>query len=140
MKMGPSFSDFIGAWQIEREIVDARARRVARLNGRAVFRLNVDGTLLYSEAGQLQIADQTPVEATRQYIWAVADGKIDVRFEDGAAFHQIDLGVMMPDATHHCDPDLYNVSYDFRTWPEWSASWRVVGPAKDYRMVTQYRR
>ena len=80
------------------------------------------------------------MEASRRFIWEEAAGGIAVRFEDGAAFHVIDQSRSMPDANHHCDPDMYHVSYDFSRWPDWRAVWRVVGPKKDYRMSSEYRR
>ena len=48
----------------------------------------------------------------------------------------------MPDALHHCDPDMYNVSYDFTRWSQrkkqWRSVWTVLGPRKDYKMLSSY--
>ena len=73
--------------------------------------------------------------AERRYLWGP---DLTVCFEDGRFFHQVP-----PEggqAAHWCDPDQYEVSYDFRAWPDWQTRWRVVGPRKDYAMVSWYRK
>ncbi len=108
--------------------------------GTAVFTPRVEGELVYVEEGELSFGSQPPMAATRSYIWSRTDEGIAVQFEDGRPFHVIDGQKLMPDANHHCDPDLYHVSYDFTSWPDWRAIWRVVGPKKDYRMMSEYKR
>lgn len=136
----PDFEEFKGDWVLTRIISDRRSGAEGHLDGQANFNLQADDTYLYHEEGKLKYAGQAPMAATRKYIWkAVADG-IDVLFEDGRPFHKIELTKLMPDANHHCDPDLYHVSYDFTSWPKWRAAWRVVGPKKDYRMLSSYSR
>ncbi len=137
-----ALSDFEGRWRLERQIDDSRAGQTGLLSGEAVFEPVADapGLLRYSEKGQLRMGDQPPLEATRIYFWRDTPDAIDVSFEDRRAFHRITRGRSMPDDTHHCDPDLYHVSYNFSKWPDWQAMWRVVGPRKDYRMTSLYRR
>ena len=112
------------------------------LEGVAQFTPREDGGLDYAESGQLSYAGQAPMEATRAYIWReVAEG-IEVLYADGSPFHVIETDKLMPDALHHCDPDMYNVSYDFTRWSQrkkqWRSVWTVLGPRKDYKMLSSY--
>jgi hypothetical protein len=136
----PKLLEFEGLWQLSRAIEDMRGPGSGQFEG--IARFNADGAgLAYAEEGRLTLAGQAPVTATRRYLWRPGgDGGISVLFEDGRPFHRIWPGRLMPDDTHVCTPDLYHVAYDFRGWPAWSATWRVVGPRKDYRMVSRYRR
>lgn len=135
----PLLAAFEGRWSLTRVVTDQQGGAQGHLNGVAVFSRKGEDHLLYEESGTLNYADQPPMAATRRYLWVVTQDGIDVLFEDGRPFHTIEKGRSMPDANHHCDPDLYHVSYDFTRWPQWSSSWRVVGPRKDYRMVSEYR-
>ncbi len=144
---GPSMkalklTDFEGEWHLERRIEDSRVGQSGQLIGLATFAPVNDepGLLKYSEKGTLRMQDQPPLDATRSYFWQQTEAGIDVMFEDRRPFHQIAADRSMPDDTHHCAPDLYHVSYSFVKWPDWQAMWRVVGPKKDYRMLSRYRR
>ena len=135
--------DFLGRWTIQREIIDDRANSRGRLEGYANFQM-LDGwelpTMLYEERGELSLGSTGPIQAERRYLWQLHDNdSVHVLFEDGRPFHEINLSQTMPYATHFCDPDVYDVSYDLRDWPAWTCAWRVRGPRKDYRMETRYR-
>ncbi len=137
---GPSLADFAGDWRLERQIADRRCGIEGRLEGAARFTPDAEG-LVYEETGRLFLGEAQPVEATRRLLWrACARGGIAVSFADGRPFHRIAGERLMPENTHVCAPDIYHVEYDFRTWPDWRAAWRVVGPHKDYRLVSHYSR
>ncbi len=137
--MRPRLQDFEGAWRIARAIHPADGAG-ARFDGEARFRPDGQG-LAYAEIGQLQLAGHPPVRAERCYLWRNGPaGVIEVFFPDGRPFHRIDLGAAAPSDRHLCDPDIYDVTYDFRRWPDWSSRWRVRGPRKDYRMISEYFR
>ncbi len=136
----PDLEQFQGDWVLTRIIKDSLSGAEGHLTGRAEFTPMQDGAYLYREEGELNYGDQTPMAATRKYIWTPSEDGIAVLFEDERPFHTIETEKLMPDATHHCDPDLYHVSYDFTSWPSWRAAWRVVGPKKDYRMMSSYSR
>ena len=124
--------DFEGAWGFVRIITHADGR-VAEVSGRALWR--PDGArLAYRETGEMRMPGFPPMQVERRYLW---DAALIVRFADGRFFHAV------PPAggatAHWCDPDQYDGSYDFSDWPRFRVSWRVRGPLKDYRMVTQYR-
>lgn len=137
---GLGLGDFEGLWTLSRQIHDRRGSDPGRLEGQAVFRLRENG-LSYEETGRLCLAGRPGLEAGRRLEWrAGAAGAIEVLFPDGRLFHRILPDRLMPTDTHVCAPDIYHVEYDFRAWPHWHVTWRVVGPAKDYRLVSAYRR
>lgn len=136
----PELQSFEGRWVLSRVVKDEHGGAEGHLTGEAVFTPQGAGRLLYEETGTLRYASQPPMAATRRYVWVAVEEGIEVLFEDERPFHVIEQGRSMPDANHHCDPDLYHVSYDFTRWPAWSSTWRVVGPRKDYRMVSEYTR
>ncbi|WP_212525814.1 DUF6314 family protein [Actibacterium sp. MT2.3-13A] len=135
----PALADFEGRWRLEREIDDAKAGQRARFSGTATFTREAAGGLLCDEAGTLILPGQPPLAAARRYLWRAEGGDIAVFFHDGRPFHLIAPGAR-PEAGHDCPPDLYQVRYDFRRWPEWRAEWRVSGRRKDYLMRSTYAR
>ena len=137
--MQPTLRDFEGTWRLTRQIEDKLDKMSGHLNGQAEFAPDSQG-LIYIETGQLNLEGQSPMDASRRYLWQETETGILVSFEDGRPFHEFGLDRLMPDANHHCDPDLYHVSYDFTRWPQWSSTWRVIGPRKNYRMISRYSR
>lgn len=129
----PELWDFEGNWQVARRIEDALSGQEGRFDGTAAFVRDEVG-LRYAERGVLTLGSAT-MEAERVYLWRASGDGIEVLFDDGRAFHRIDGSA---EAAHWCDPDQYDVTYDFAGWPKWSSRWRVVGPRKDYVMITDY--
>lgn len=125
--------DFEGDWQLARRIEQAGGPR-AVFAGHARWTRGADG-LDYFEDGELQIAERPPMRATRRYRW---DDDLRVFFDDGRFFHAVPPHGGT--ATHFCAPDTYVAIYDFTGWPRFSVEWRVKGPRKDYRMISDYRR
>ncbi len=137
--MSLSLMDFEGDWRLKRVIED-------RLAGQGVFegtaRFEIDGTgLRYVEEGTLTLGSARRMHAERSYIWQLGpDGLIEVFFDDGRPFHRFDPAQSGAGDRHLCDPDIYDVVYDFDTWPNWSSTWTVQGPRKDYVMRTSFVR
>ena len=128
-----ALAEFEGIWALSRDIVHAGGAP-ARFTGQARWNPDPAG-LQYVETGTLEILGQGQFAAERRYLW---DQDLRVFFEDGRFFHQVPPSGGT--AAHWCDPDRYDVCYDFTTWPEFSVTWDVSGPRKSYRMVSQYRR
>ncbi|WP_439124301.1 DUF6314 family protein [Marivita sp.] len=128
---------FRGAWDLARIITDHRSGTMSRFDGTAVFTPDDDG-LSYFESGQLYLPGQSPFQAERRYHWREVEGVIHVFFDDGRFFHSFDDA--HPAATHWCDPDTYDVAYDFTEWPKWRSTWNVLGPRKAYEMINDYTR
>jgi len=132
---------FAGHWVIRRDILDLDSEWLGRLEGQAVFSHQGGGLLLYREEGRLKFGGLEDIAASRDYRWNIGeDGKIAVMFANGSPFHEFAFSFARAEASHFCDPDLYEVAYDFSSWPQWRTEWRVEGPRKDYRMVTIYNR
>lgn len=137
----PHINDFAGTWTMSREIEDRRAGQGGTLEGMATIEAGgLENGFIYRETGKLVLEGAGEMEAVRIYLWGPHARGIAVHFQDGRDFHVIELDRYMPDAQHHCAPDMYHVSYNFTNWPAWTSTWRVQGPRKDYRMVTRYSR
>lgn len=130
-------ADFVGGWRISRQIDDTRAGSTARFEGRAEISEAAD-RWRYAESGILSLSDSLEMQAERVYFWQPVVGGFDLFFEDGRAFHPLRFGA--PKAAHWCDPDQYDVRYEFADWPLWRAIWCVRGPRKDYKMISEMRR
>ncbi|GAA5067967.1 DUF6314 family protein [Roseibacterium beibuensis] len=123
-----ALADLVGRWQLSRVIEDARAGLTGHLEGRAVWRPDGDG-LRQEESGLLHYGAAAPMRAERVYLWRAEGTDLAVFFEDGRPFHRIGPG--RAGDRHWCDPDTYDVTYDFTDWPRWGSVWRVSGPRKD---------
>ena len=135
----PSLSALEGRW---------RLNRLIRHNDGVTD--SFDGTATFSRAGARLVQDEegflqsgrggAKLKATRRYIWTAADGRLDIAFDDMRPFHSVPLNVAQHETVHLCDPDRYQVAYDLRTFPDWTTTWTVEGPRKDYVMETRFQR
>ena len=128
----PELSAFEGTWRLARVICGANGLETARLDGQALFTPKGLGLKL-TETGVLTTGG-TSVEARRTYFWRQSPDGIEVLFDDGRPFHTISA----LDVHHDCAPDTYRGTYDFSNWPDWSLTWRVTGPRKDYVSTSRY--
>ncbi len=127
-----------GRWSLSRRIVHADGSENA-LEGVTTFRRTGEG-LIQDEEGELSGPGlPRPVRAVRRYLWRQDGDRLECLFEDGRPFHTLPSGSACPEAVHLCDPDRYEVAYDFTEFPLWHSVWRVVGPRKDYVMTSSYR-
>jgi hypothetical protein len=138
-----SLSNFIGTWTISREIDDLRAKSQAQLHGTCVFERSANGDVIQFEQGQIIMPGMAhPIAAERRYIWRAHETHIGVYFADGRFFHSIDPSIDHPEAGHDCDPDRYDVRYDFSACSgatsSFTSRWQVSGPRKDYVSVTKF--
>lgn len=132
--------DFLtGRWRIARRISDARAGMIGRLTGWAIFTPSADG-LVHDETGDLSFgAYQGPV--TRTYHLAIEGPSAGiVRHADDSLFHALDLASGMADIVHACGDDQYRGRYRVLDENNFSVSWQVMGPRKQYRLSTLHRR
>ncbi|MGV6839081.1 MAG: DUF6314 family protein [Planktomarina sp.] len=123
--------DFEGHWQFTRHIADDLAGQVLLAQGHAHV---ADGR--YDEKAALTLPTGQVLHSTRTYLWTDTPDGIAVAFDDGRPFHIMSHTVLQ--AHHWCDPDQYDVTYDFAKFPTWTAKWCVKGPRKDYEMITTY--
>ncbi len=128
-----SLGDFAGRWVLSRRINDRLTGQIGRVSGMLTLS-ETDQGLAYREEVIVEIPGQPAMEGTRDYIWKDGGDRVNVHFADGRYFHSFPLGLSEPAAQHWCDPDQYEVIYDFKDWPVWGATWIVKGPRKDYKM------
>lgn len=131
--------EFVGLWRIERRIDDRMLGLSGIFAGTAEFTSDAQG-LICSEEGMLSYGSAEPLPATRRYLWRMAGGRVEIRFEDERPLVGFALNTPQPHDRHFCEPDSYDAAFDFARWPEWSSTWKVRGPRKDYRMVSSYFR
>ncbi|MFT4793977.1 MAG: hypothetical protein ACJAVR_000253 [Paracoccaceae bacterium] len=159
----------VGQWRLTRQIEDVRAGAEVRFEGEALLSRDAGSGRLappspgVGSAAAARVADGAPLPATihlrwaeegtlhmggtqtrarRVYLWRLsARAMVEVAYEDGRIFHAF---AMAPgggaDVRHDCAPDLYEGVYAFDAPDFWRLTWRVRGPRKDYRMVTEHRR
>ena len=127
--------DLEGVWQLDREIEDRHAGTRGRLEGSCRFRRDGAG-LRQEERGWLTLGGGAPLRAGRVYLWRAEGDGLAVYFEDGRAFHVLGPGRLAD--RHWCDPDRYEVRYDFTGWPAWTQRWRLTGPRKDAVILSRF--
>ncbi|MEL7013494.1 MAG: DUF6314 family protein [Pseudomonadota bacterium] len=132
-----SLMDFAGVWTITRRIED-RLAGLGRFEGAAQFASD-DAGLRYVEDGVLTLSTGASMRAERAYLWREGEaGLIDVLFDDGRPFHRFDPNAGGAGERHYCDPDIYDVVYEVDDWPNWSSTWTVTGPRKNYTLRSDY--
>ncbi|MGR3467557.1 MAG: DUF6314 family protein [Shimia sp.] len=128
---------FLGFHHVERDIVEADGT-VQHAVGAAGLHLRDGGApFLYAESLKLTLATGQVFRASRRYIWHPTEGGFDIHFDNDRFFHAMRWAT--PQAVHWCDPDRYDVTYDWQGWPDWSSTWSVKGPRKDYILRSRYR-
>jgi len=127
---------FAGAWTLARVVRAPDGAVLARLAGTAAFRPD-DAGLRLVERGTLA-TPRGRFSAERETLWRFGPGgRIAIAFADGRPFHAFSADA--PRAVHPCGEDVYRVRYRF-AGAAWAARWRVEGPAKDWVIVSLYRR
>jgi len=129
-------ADLEGAWRLSREIEDRRAGITGRLTGTCRWSRDAGG-LRQEEQGVLTMGAAPPMQASRVYLWRDTGAGLSVAFEDGRPFHSLAPGRL--EDRHWCDPDTYDVRYDFTRWPDWTQRWRVTGPRKDAVILSRFQ-
>ena len=94
-------------------------------------------TLAYYEKGEVTAPNGSIMLAERRYFWQQPQtGLFEVLFDDKRYFHT--FSATNPNAEHLCGDDNYVVRYDLSAWPVWRSTWQVIGPRKDYTMISEY--
>lgn len=128
-----ALADFDGDWTLHKTIEHADGTTAA-FQGTATWHGDAQGAE-YSEVGHLTVGRAPPVLAQRRYRWSKT---LDVFFQDGRFFHKVPP--QGGTTNHWCDPDQYNVSYDFTDWPAFDVVWQVSGARKEYKIFCRYTR
>ena len=131
-----------GAWSFDR-IIEGQGS----MKGLATF-VPLDAEYLaYREQGRLKLQNGTELEAEREYVFRKRDWGFEVFFKETPLrlFHAIELaasdgGILSGSAGHLCSPDHYQSIYTFLPDGRFVVRHVVLGPRKDYTMITTYRR
>ena len=135
MAQPSSLYAFEGLWTLSR-VIRHESGLTDSFNGECEFTRS-GHRLIQDERGVL-ITAEGQFDATRRYIWSERNDRLEVQFDDMRPFHTIPLNDVAPRTVHLCDPDRYQVTYDFAEWPVWRTVWAVEGPRKGYVMETEY--
>lgn len=137
----PNLKAFLlGSWKVDRIIIDRARALTGGLQGQAIFTPSAGG-LLYQEHGTLTLGEHRGrAEHSYLYDFPEGDGQASVRFRDGRAFYDLDLARGQQRVCHACHPDLYEGLFIALSSAAWRSEWKVIGPRKDYDLLTTYTR
>jgi hypothetical protein len=139
-------SYFLGDWKVQRVISG-----FGEITGQATFQVSdeCDQYLDFQEAmvlpnGQSKSQDQTP-NAFRSYQYRMTDAGFDIFFSDGATNGNLFLSFAFTQASmltsHHlCIKDHYDAKFEFLSVNKFELGFSVVGPKKDYSILTTFTR
>lgn len=121
----------LGTWQLNRLIEDHLADEESRIRGTLELSAVADHRIRWEERGHWQ--RPAGVIAVRRGLWLVreTDGWWAL-FEDERPFHPWRPGT---EVVHPCSLDTYRGRFEGTT-EQWTITWEVTGPGKDYRMST----
>ena len=133
------FSTLAGMWELSRTIGEWN------FHGSAVFCAREPDELQYEENGTLAKPGSAGIQASRRYVYRYEAGRIVVYFDERPAriFEVLDPkrapnGTWEAQAEHACPPDHYASRYVFGIGTL-LITHVVLGPRKDYEMVSNYR-
>jgi hypothetical protein len=142
----------LGSWSIERQIYIRQSgllHAVAR--GECTFeaKQNIPEHLEYAERGKLKIGDETSeIPFTRRFNYQfVSTRQMEVFFGDGPdtgksyqSYHYESPDKWVAEDVHLCGSDNYEGIYEFSSENSFSLSTVIKGPAKDFLIITEYKR
>ncbi len=147
LQLSDTLTFLLGAWRLDRTIVDHRAGSSGSFVGEASL---VDGRgaggsgpperAHYEEAGELRIgAYRGPARRSLAYV-RLDNGSVLLCFGDGRPFIDLDLSTGACQRVHDCGEDRYEIEVSVRSGDVIEERWRVQGPRKDYEAVTTLSR
>lgn len=134
-----TLSFLLGCWSIERRIDDHRERVRTRFSGEAVVAREADAAV-YRETGEIRHGGYRGPARRTLLLAELADGTVQVDFQDGRPFLELDLGAGSWSAVHPCRADSYMMGFEVLDAGRIRETWRVRGPAKDYAAETIWQR
>lgn len=131
-------------WHFKRRIIHHHSNQVANIEGTAAWQAmpgaDAERTLLYHEAGVIQLANYTGKASQTYRFDFPCDAIAEVYFNDGRFFYTLDLTSSHCDIHHLCGADTYDGRVDAISETEHHQIWRVTGPRKDYTSHTTFSR
>lgn len=141
---GQVFRALEGRWELSRAIEPG----LGTASGAATFTADGPGRLRYREDVELRLATGHVGEAYREYEYVLESGRIRVLLADGVTtMHLLDFAeadgqeqAWSAADVHDCRADQYRGTYRLDERGVLTVDMKVDGPAKDYRIVTEYVR
>jgi hypothetical protein len=133
------FDSLEGAWQLDRVISNYGVA-----DGLAMFNRSSVNYLAYREDVKLKQNESSLVyDAFREYTYFYDESqdKIQQSFKDGSLFCELkftDNNNSTAAGEHQCSLDLYSAHYNFYDENNFTLSYKVKGPEKDYLITTRY--
>lgn len=137
-------SCLLGTWKIERTITH-RFPLVESYEaiGSAKFILEEAHILCYQEEMELRnLRTHDIFQSTQQYVYRYepASDALTKYFSDGRFFYALEISGNMASGSHLCKEDHYDAEYIFESQKNFSLTYLINGPRKDYGMKTLYSR
>ncbi len=117
--------------------VEPKALLAMTISGYASFILSSSNKLLYSEELDLQNSNWYQ---KYQYKYQPEENKIIKYFSNGDYFYDLILGKNTVKGWHKCLEDCYESEYKFLNENEMQITYKINGPQKNYKIITNYRR
>ncbi|MEM9280103.1 MAG: DUF6314 family protein [Pseudomonadota bacterium] len=137
---GEYFDSLVGEWSILRTVSSGE-----KLQGKLLLAFLDNSSYLVSETGELRMSDGNLISASRQWIWRYENGNLLIYFDEEPPrlYHQmvpvLRAGAWHGQGDHDCPPDAYVGEYLFSA-NKIIVKQDVMGPKKDYQIVSEYTR
>jgi hypothetical protein len=136
------FHSLKGNWTFQRTVSGE-----ARAEGTASFTRNWN-TLNYYESGVLhRFEDKKSFHVYQTYSYRLRNDLISVYFSNKQLFHPLHFDPPNPTTfpfiargTHHCEPDTYEMLYQFDNLNQFRVTCAVKGPHKNYEIYTVFQK
>ncbi len=128
-------TEFTGSWRLRRLVWDGRGDRFLRGEGTASFtRLTTTDWRLREDL----FFDGR--DGYRETIWSAEKARLSIRFADGLPLVDLVSSGLPSESWHLCGEDRYCARLIHWSGTSILLGWRVLGPRKDYVMLTRYAR
>lgn len=134
------FQSLEGTWSFHRTISN-----YGNIVGTATFKKSAteNNLLHYREEGELKGANGESFQVYREYLYRYQNDRISVFFaeKNERLLHTLEFqDTTIAAARHLCSCDVYDATYEFTSLDEFKLAYRVIGPNKNYSMITVFKR
>jgi hypothetical protein len=131
-------SDILGQWELTRNIKDKLNDKTFNLIGISIFTEN-NASYVCNETGIIK-SDNFQSKAHQTYNWLLKPKGWEISFLNGNFFHDLELVMCDQQVYHKCNNDIYRGLFKLNLPTDFSVTWNVSGPRKDYQSQSYYIR
>jgi len=131
-------SDILGQWELTRNIKDKLNDKIFNLIGISIFTEN-NASYVCNETGIIK-SDNFQSKAHQTYSWLLKPKGWEISFLNGNFFHDLELVMCDQQVYHKCNNDIYRGFFKLNLPTDFSVTWNVSGPRKDYQSQSYYIR